>query len=352
GLIVGCGMSASIQGTHLVGGISRGWTPVRPIHRHNPPFLRAGRCLSQALRCQGASTAAETIAKARVTERFSALDRVSILSEALPYLQRFRGKTVVIKYGGAAMKDPTLKAGVVADLVLLATVGIRPVLVHGGGPEINIWLTKLGIEPNFKNGLRVTDEATMDVVEMVLGGRVNKSLVTLIQQSGGRAVGLCGKDSDIILARQMVEKEIGFVGEVTGVRSDLIKTLVADDYIPVVASVASNGAGQALNVNADTAAGEIAAALQAEKLILMTDVAGILHDRNDPSSIYRVLTLRGCAELVGQGIIAGGMIPKVDCCIRSLSQGVRATHIIDGRQKHSLLMELLTDEGVGTMITG
>ncbi|KAK2080666.1 hypothetical protein QBZ16_000520 [Prototheca wickerhamii] len=285
-------------------------------------------------------------------DKLTPLHRVSILSEALPYLQKFRGKTIVIKYGGAAMKDPSLKAGVVQDLVLLATVGIKPVLVHGGGPEINIWLGKLGIEPEFRNGLRVTDEATMDVVEMVLGGRVNKSLVTLIQQSGGQAVGLCGKDSDIILARQMVEKNIGFVGEVTGVHADLLSTLVADGYIPVVASVASNGAGQALNVNADTAAGEVAAALKAEKLILMTDVPGILHDRDDPASLYRELSLRRATELVGEGVIAGGMIPKVDCCIRSLSQGVSATHIIDGRQKHSLLMELLTDEGVGTMITG
>lgn len=203
------------------------------------------------------------------------------------------------------------QAGVVQDLVLLATVGIKPVLVHGGGPEINIWLGKLGIEPEFRNGLRVTDEATMDVVEMVLGGRVNKSLVTLIQQSGGQAVGLCGKDSDIILARQMVEKNIGFVGEVTGVHADLLSTLVADGYIPVVASVASNGGGQALNVNADTAAGEVAAALKAEKLILMTDVPGILHDRNDPASLYRELTLRRATELVEEGIIAGGMIPKV-----------------------------------------
>lgn len=285
-------------------------------------------------------------------KHFTAFDRVSILSEALPYLQRFRGKTIVIKYGGAAMKDESLKARVVTDLVLLGTVGIRPVLVHGGGPEINIWLSKLGIEPNFKNGLRVTDADTMDVVEMVLGARVNKSLVNLIQQAGGQAVGLCGKDNDTILARQMVEKDIGFVGEVTSVDARLIEGLAGQGYIPVVASVASDGKGQALNVNADTAAGEIAAALKAEKLILMTDVAGVLHDKDDPESIYAELSIRKCNELVEQGIIAGGMIPKVDCCIRCLSQGVAATHIIDGRQPHSLLMELLTDEGVGTMIQG
>lgn len=192
----------------------------------------------------------------------------------------------------------------------------------------------------------------MDVVEMVLGARVNKSLVTLIQQSGGDAVGLCGKDSDTIIARQMIEKDIGFVGEVTSVNSRLIEDLARDGYIPVVASVASDGAGQALNVNADTAAGEIAAALRAEKLILMTDVPGVLRDKDDASTKYNELSIRDCKELVAEGIIAGGMIPKVDCCIRCLSQGVKATHIIDGRQPHSLLMELLTDEGVGTMITG
>jgi acetylglutamate kinase len=257
-----------------------------------------------------------------------------------------------VKYGGAAMKDPSLKAGVISDLTLLSTVGIRPVLVHGGGPEINTWLGKLGIEAVFKNGLRVTDAETMDVVEMVLGARVNKSLVNLIQQAGGQAVGLCGKDNDTILARQMVEKDIGFVGEVTSVNASLIESLVAAGYIPVVATVASDGKGQALNVNADTAAGEIAAALRAEKLILMTDVPGVLHDKDDAESIYAELSIRKCNELVEAGVIAGGMIPKVDCCIRCLSQGVAATHIIDGRQPHSLLMELLTDEGVGSMIVG
>ncbi|GAB4814942.1 hypothetical protein N2152v2_001988 [Parachlorella kessleri] len=246
----------------------------------------------------------------RQAQTFTAFDRVSVLSEALPYLQRFRGKTIVIKYGGAAMKDESLKGRVVTDLVLLATVGIRPVMVHGGGPEINSWLGKLGIEAVFKNGLRVTDGSTMDVVEMVLGGRVNKSLVTLIQQAGGRAVGLCGKDSDLILARQMVEKDIGFVGEVTSVAPELLTTLVEDNYIPVVASVASDGNGQALNVNADTAAGEIAAALRAEKLILMTDVAGVLRNKDDPSTILTRLDIRQCKELVDEGIIAGGMIPK------------------------------------------
>jgi acetylglutamate kinase len=270
----------------------------------------------------------------------------------LPYLQKFANKTIVIKYGGAAMKDPTLKDGVIKDLVLLSCVGVRPVFVHGGGPEINTWLSKLGIEPQFKNGLTVTDAATMDVVEMVLGGRVNKGLVTLIQQAGGRAVGLCGKDSGILKARQLVEKDVGFVGDITSVDFSLLDTLVHSGYIPVVASVAADEHGQALNVNADIAAGEIAAALQAEKLILMTDVPGVLRDKDDISTKFNELDIRSTRELIAEGIIAGGMIPKVDCCIRCLAQGVKATHIIDGRQEHSLLMELLTDIGVGTMIVG
>ncbi|KIZ05081.1 acetylglutamate kinase [Monoraphidium neglectum] len=289
---------------------------------------------------------------AAVTAALTQLDRVSILAEALPYMQRFAGKTIVVKYGGAAMKDPTLKAGVITDLVLLWTVGIRPVLVHGGGPEINSWLTKLGIQPEFKNGLRVTDAPTMEVVEMVLGGRVNKGLVSLIQQAGGKAVGLSGKDGDLLRARQMVEKDIGYVGEVTKVDATLLRSLVASGYIPVVATVATDESGQALNVNADTAAGEIAAALQAEKLILMTDVPGVLRDKDDVSTKFAELNIKTCRELTQEGIIAGGMIPKVQCCIRCISQGVTATHIIDGRSRHSILMELLTDEGVGTMITG
>ncbi|KAL3154269.1 hypothetical protein ABBQ32_013763 [Trebouxia sp. C0010 RCD-2024] len=205
-----------------------------------------------------ASRETELLKEPLSDKSFSPFDRVSVLSEALPYLQQFRNKTIVIKYGGAAMKDPMLKAGVIKDLVLLACVGVRPVLVHGGGPEINTWLDKLGIKAEFKNGLRVTDAATMDVVEMVLGGRVNKGLVTLIQQAGGQAVGLCGKDSNIIRARQMVEKDIGFVGDITSVNKDLIVALVNEEYIPVVASVAADPVtGQALNVNADIAAGEV-----------------------------------------------------------------------------------------------
>lgn len=307
------------------------------------------RAAAVRVRC---AAAVQSPTASSTTPALSNLDRVSILAEALPYMQRFAGKTVVVKYGGAAMKDPSLKARVITDLVLLWTVGIRPVLVHGGGPEINSWLGKLGIEAEFKNGLRVTDEATMEVVEMVLGGRVNKSLVSLIQQSGGRAVGLSGKDGGLLKARQMVEKQIGFVGEVTKVDPQLVRQLVDGGYIPVVATVASDESGQALNVNADTAAGEIAAALKAEKLILMTDVPGVLRDKDDVSTKFAALSIRDCRQLVEDGVIAGGMIPKVQCCVRCIAQGVTAAHIIDGRSPHSVLMELLTDEGVGTMITG
>jgi acetylglutamate kinase len=204
--------------------------------------------------------------------------RVQILSEALPYIQQFRGRTVVVKYGGAAMKDGRLKAGVIRDIVFMACVGIRPVVVHGGGPEINLWLGKLGIEPQFKDGLRVTDAPTMDVVEMVLVGRVNKELVSLINQEGGKAVGLCGVDGNLITARPQGAVDVGFVGEVSSIDSGILKSLVESGYIPIVSSVASDETGQAYNINADTVAGEIAAALGAEKLILLTDTKGILKD--------------------------------------------------------------------------
>lgn len=276
--------------------------------------------------------------------------RVRILSEALPYLQRFAGQTVVVKYGGAAMKSEDLKAAVIRDLVLLSTVGIRPVLVHGGGPEINAMLDKIGIEPKFKNGLRVTDAATMDVVEQILTGKVNKSLVSLINVAGGKAVGICGKDGNLL--RGVVKsEELGFVGDVTQVNTELIKQLVSGGYIPVVATVAMDANGQALNVNADTAAGAIAAKLGAEKLILMTDVPGVCTNKDDPNTLIRELTMDETTKAIANGVIAGGMIPKVECCMNSITNGVKSAHIIDGRAKHSLLLEILTDEGVGTVIT-
>jgi acetylglutamate kinase len=276
--------------------------------------------------------------------------RVRVLSEALPYIQQFRGRTVVVKYGGAAMKDAQLKEKVIRDVVFLACVGIRPILVHGGGPEINSWLGKLGIEPQFKNGLRVTDAPTMDVVEMVLVGRVNKEIVSLINQAGGAAVGLCGKDGDLIRARPQGQEGIGFVGEVTSTNVKILEALVKDGYIPVVSSVAADDTGQAYNINADTVAGELAAALGAEKLILLTDTAGILKDYQDPSTLIQRVDIQQARQLIDEGIVGGGMIPKVNCCVRSLAQGVRAAHIIDGRVPHALLLEIFTDLGIGSMI--
>ncbi len=273
-----------------------------------------------------------------------------MLSEALPYLQRFAGQTVVVKYGGAAMKSEELKAAVIRDVVLLSTVGIRPVLVHGGGPEINAMLNRVGVEAKFLNGLRVTDAQTMEIVEQVLTGKVNKSIVSLISCAGGKAVGICGKDGNLL--RGVVKsEELGFVGDVTQVDTRLIRELVNVGYIPVVATVAMDADGQALNVNADTAAGAIAAKLGAEKLILMTDVPGVCTDKDDPNTLIRELTMKETEEAIAKGVIAGGMIPKVECCMTSITNGVKSAHIIDGRAKHSLLLEILTDTGVGTVIT-
>ncbi len=281
-----------------------------------------------------------------------ATTRVRILSEALPYIQHFAGRTVVIKYGGAAMKDSSLKDKVIRDIVFMASVGIRPIVVHGGGPEINSWLDKLGIEAKFKDGLRVTDAPTMDVVEMVLVGRVNKELVSLINQAGGLAVGLCGKDGNLVTARRIENKDIGYVGEVSSVNPRLVDSLAKNNYIPVISSVAADETGQAHNINADTFAGEIAAALGAEKLILLTDTRGILRDYKDPSTLITKLDIAQARQLIQEGVVAGGMIPKVNCCVRSLAQGVKAAHIIDGRLPHALLLEVFSDLGIGSMIVG
>jgi acetylglutamate kinase len=289
------------------------------------------------------SNATEQICEADAT-------RVQVLSEALPYIQQFAGKTIVIKYGGAAMKDSNLKDKVIRDVVFMACVGLRPVVVHGGGPEINTWLDKLGIEPQFKNGLRVTDAATMDVVEMVLVGRVNKEIVALINRAGGSAVGLCGIDGDLIRARPADEEGVGFVGEVTSVDISIVNSLVNSGHIPVISSVAADEYGQSYNINADTVAGELAAALGAEKMILLTDTAGILRDFKDKSTLIHKLDIQEARQLIEDGVVSGGMIPKVNCCVRSLAQGVRAAHILDGRLPHALLLEIFTDLGIGSMI--
>jgi acetylglutamate kinase len=278
--------------------------------------------------------------------------RASVLSEALPYIQRFAGRRVVVKYGGAAMVREDLREAVFRDLTLLACVGVQPVVVHGGGPEINQWLARLSIEPKFSNGLRITDAATMEVVEMVLVGRVNKQIVNGIAQVGGRAVGFSGSDGGLIRARTWGDGANGLVGEVAALNPQVLAPLLENGYIPVISSVAPDADGQAHNINADTVAGELAAALQAEKLILLTDTAGILRDRHDPASLIRQLTLAQARQLIADGVVAGGMTPKTECCIRALAQGVKAAHIVDGRHPHSLLLEVFTDAGIGTMVVG
>ncbi len=278
--------------------------------------------------------------------------RVSVLSEALPYIQRFAGRRIVVKYGGAAMVREDLREAVFRDLALLACVGVQPVVVHGGGPEINQWLGRLAIEPQFRDGLRITDADTMDVVEMVLIGRVNKQIVNGINRVGGRAVGLAGCDGGLLEARPWGNGSHGLVGDVAGVNPQVLDPLLDHGYIPVISSVAPSEEGESHNINADTVAGELAAALQAEKLILLTDTPGILVDRDDPRSLVRQLTLPEARRLIADGVVNGGMTPKTECCIRALAQGVRAAHIVDGRVPHALLLEVFTNAGIGTMVVG
>ena len=278
--------------------------------------------------------------------------RVSVLSEALPYIQRFANKRIVIKYGGSAMADKTLQNAVFRDLALLSSVGVQIVVVHGGGPEINHWLEKLGIKPVFLDGLRITDTETMDVVEMVLNGRVNKQIVSGINNHGRMAIGLSGIDGGLIEARTLGDGSHGLVGEVAKVNTNLLSPLLEKGYVPVISSVANSSDGRSHNINADTVSGELAAALGAEKLILLTDTPGILRNENDPSSLIEKIRLSEARELIDRGIVKAGMKPKVECCIRSLAQGVNAAHIIDGRTPHSLLLEVFTDAGIGTMVMG
>ncbi len=276
--------------------------------------------------------------------------RVSVLSEALPYIQRFIGRRIVVKYGGAAMAHKELQEAVFRDIALLSSVGVQPVVVHGGGPEINQWLKRLGITPEFREGLRVTDEKTMDVVEMVLDGRVNKQIVNGINKLGAQAIGLSGMDGGLVRARPWANGSHGLVGDVASVNPDVLEPLLSKGYVPVISSVAATIDGTSYNINADTVAGELAAALQAEKLILLTDTPGILRNKEDSSSLIRKLPLSEARQLIKEGIVDGGMTPKTNCCIRALAQGVAAAHIIDGRISHSLLLEVFTDSGIGTMV--
>ena len=281
--------------------------------------------------------------------------RAEVLVNALPYIQQFRGKTVVVKYGGNAMINEELKAAVIKDIILMSWVGIRTVLVHGGGPEIDAMLNKTGKKSHFIDGLRYTDEETMEVVQMVLCGKVNKDICSLLQRAGSRALGLCGIDGALLQARRLKsnEKDYGLVGEIEAVDVRLLNSVLEDGVIPVVSTVAYGiGAdeGLSLNVNADTAAAKIAAALGAEKLVLMTDVQGLLANVNDPPSLLREVRRPELETMKKNGIVHSGMIPKVDCCILALDGGVKTTHIIDGRLPHALLIELFTGEGIGTMI--
>lgn len=277
-------------------------------------------------------------------------DRAKVLVQALPYIQQYYGQTIVIKYGGNAMINEDLKKAVMSDIVLMQLIGINVVLVHGGGPEISGMLRKIGKESRFVNGLRYTDEETIDVVQMVLAGKVNKDLVQLLQQNSGRAVGLCGMDGAMLRAEKMtVSEDLGYVGEIVEVNTEIIEDTTAKGYIPVIATVASGVDGHTYNINADIAAAHIAAKLNAKKLILMTDIRGLLRDKDDESTLIPVVNVSSVPKLRHDGIISGGMIPKIECCVEAVRRGVSRAHIIDGRIAHSILIELFTDEGIGTM---
>ena len=278
-------------------------------------------------------------------------ERAEVLTQALPYIKKYSGKIVVIKYGGNAMINEQLKQQVMEDITLLWLIGVKVVLVHGGGPEISETMKKLGKQAQFVNGLRVTDKETVDIVQMVLAGKVNKTLVNLLQMKGGHAVGVSGIDGGIIEAA-MKDEALGYVGKITRIRPQPITDLLEKNYIPVVSTVASDRQGNTYNINGDTAAAFIAGALNAERLIMMTDIAGILRDKDDPNTLIPALTVSEARKLFDEGVISGGMIPKVDCCIEAIENGVRHVVIMDGRVPHSILMELLTDEGAGTMVMG
>ena len=280
--------------------------------------------------------------------KISNADRARILVHALPYIQRYAGKILVVKYGGSAMLNEQLKDSVMRDIVLLSLIGVRVVLVHGGGPEITRLLNKMGKESQFVDGLRVTDKETAEVVQMVLAGKINKDLVNLLQNRGGKAVGLSGMDGHMIEAA-VKDERLGFVGQITKVNVQPVLDLLEKGYIPVVSTVGCDSEGNVYNINADTAAARIAAELKAESLISMTDICGILRDKNDPFTLISQITVSEAPQLMREGVISGGMIPKVECCIEAIRRGVSRVFIIDGRIPHAILIETLTDEGIGTM---
>ncbi|MBP3322780.1 MAG: acetylglutamate kinase [Clostridia bacterium] len=276
-------------------------------------------------------------------------ERARVIVEALPYIRKFAGKTVVVKYGGNAMINEELKSDVISDIVLMQLVGIHVVLVHGGGPEINAMLKKIGKESKFVNGLRYTDKETMDIVQQILAGKVNKDLVQRIEDKSGKAIGLCGMDGSLLKADPISMDELGFVGEIREVNPEIINNAINSGYIPVVSTNAAGYNGEVFNINADTAAARIAAEMGATKLILMTDIKGLLRDKDDENTLIPLVKLSDVPKLKKDGIISGGMIPKIECCVDAVRRGVDRAHIIDGREPHSILMELFTDEGMGTM---
>ena len=281
---------------------------------------------------------------------FSNAQRAEVLTAALPYIRRYNGKCVVVKYGGNAMINPQLKEQVMEDIVLLWLIGVKVVLVHGGGPEISETMSKLGKKAECVDGLRVTDKETVDIVQMVLAGKVNKTLVNMLEMNGGKAMGISGIDGRMIEA-DFKDERLGYVGEITKINIQPVTDLLEKGYIPVISTVGCDKNGNTYNINGDTAAARIAGALEAERLIMMTDIAGVLRDKDDPSTLIPKITITEAKKLYDEKIISGGMIPKVDCCIDALDHGVNNVVIMDGRIPHSILMELLTDEGAGTMVT-
>ena len=284
-------------------------------------------------------------------KHFSNAERAQILTQALPYIRRYNGKIVVVKYGGNAMVNETLKQQVMEDVVLLSLIGVKTVLVHGGGPEISETMQRMGKKAEFVDGLRVTDRETVDIVQMVLAGKINKTLVNLLQMNGGKAMGISGMDGRLIEAK-IRDERLGYVGDIVRINIEPVADLLEKGYIPVISTIGCDREGNTYNINGDTAAAHIAGALGAERLILLTDVAGILRDCSDPSSLIPTVTIREAQRLREEGVISGGMIPKVKCCVDAIHCGVKNAIIMDGRIPHSILMELLTDEGAGTMVSG
>lgn len=282
-------------------------------------------------------------------KNFSNAQRAEVLTQALPYIRSYNGKVLVVKYGGNAMINQSLKEQVMEDIVLLHLIGVKVVLVHGGGPEITELMAKLGKKAEFVDGLRVTDQETIDIVQMVLAGKVNKSLVNFLEMKGGKAMGISGMDG-MLIESKMKDPRLGFVGEITKINIDCVNDLLQKGYIPVISTIGCDKEGNAYNINGDTAAARIAGALNAERLIMMTDIAGILKDKDDPSTLIPEVTITEAKKLMEDGVVQGGMIPKVKCCIDAIGHGVKNVVIMDGRIPHSILMEILTDEGAGTMV--